>query len=106
MTSKTTFLNDTCHNLGKTGNWRRLLTIRHPEDTRNAVAAERLFDLASQADDISDPVWNSLRPFFNPKNSRYSDAVSRACREVGFRTYPRDIDDFALTILDALAVSA
>jgi len=78
----------------------------YPNDARNPAAAKSLFDLASQADDISDPVWNSLRPFFNPKNSRYSEAVSQACRDVGFRTNPRDFNDFALTILDVLAVSS
>jgi hypothetical protein len=106
MTSKNTFLDHTSYTLGRASNWRRQQAVRFPDDPRNAVAASRLFDLASQADDISDSIWNPLRPFFNPKDSHYSDAVSRSCRDVGFRTNPRDFDDFAQSILDSFAVSA
>lgn len=80
--------------------------IRYPDDPRNAVAAKLLFDLASQADEISDSIWNRLSPFFDPKDSHYNEGVSRSCRDVGFRTWPRDFDDFSQTILDTFAVSA
>jgi hypothetical protein len=106
MNNKNTFFDHTNYSLSKGSNWRRLQMIRYPDDPRNAIAAERLFDLASQADDINDSIWNSLRPYFNPKDTHYSDAVSRACRDVGFRTNPRDFDEFAQTILDGLAVWA
>lgn len=106
MTNKPTFLDHTRYALGKGDNWRRQQAIRYPDDLRNAVAAQRLFDLASQADDISDSIWNRLAPFFNPKDGHYTDAVSRACRDVGFRTNPRDFEDFAQIILDAFVVSA
>jgi hypothetical protein len=106
MTTKNTFLDHTSYTLTKGSHWRRLQAIRYPDDPRNAVAAKLLSELASQADDISDPIWNPLRPFFNPKGSHYADAISSSCRAVGFRTNPRTFDDFAQTILDGLAVSA
>jgi hypothetical protein len=106
MTDKNAFLDHTSYTISKGSNWRRQQAIRYPDDPRNAAAAQRLAELASQADDISDLIWNPLKPFFNPKDSHYTDALSRACRDVGFRTFPRDFDDFAQTILDGLAVSA
>jgi hypothetical protein len=106
MTNENTFLDHTSYSLTKGSNWRRQQVTRYPGDPRNAAAALRLAELASQADHISDSIWNPLKPFFDPKSSHYTDALSRACRDVGFRTFPRDFDDFAQTILDGLAVSA
>jgi hypothetical protein len=105
MTTKNSFLDHACFTLSKARNWRKQQAIRFPDDPRNAVAAQRLGDLASQADDISDDIWNHISPYFDPKNSHYYEAVSRACRAVGFRTNPRNFDDFAQTILDGLVVT-
>jgi hypothetical protein len=106
MNTQNSFLDHTSYTLSKASNWRRLQAIRYPDDPRNAVAANLLFDLTSQADEISDSIWTRLSPFFNPKDSHYNEAVSRSCRDVGFRTWPRDFEDFAQIILDAFAVSA
>jgi hypothetical protein len=107
MSNKTAFLDHSCYTLGRASSWRHQQAIRYPDDhLRNTVAAKLLFELASQAGDISDSIWTPLRPFFNPKDSHYSDAVSRSCRDVGFRTNPRHFDDFAQTILDTFVASA
>jgi hypothetical protein len=106
MTIKNSFLDHAAFTAVKASNWRSQQAIRFPDDPRNALAAHRLTDLAAQADDIDENIWNQISPYFDPKNSHYYEAVSRACRAVGFRTNPRNFDDFTQTILDGLAVSA
>jgi hypothetical protein len=91
--------------LSKTANWRRQQALKWPQDTRNAVAAERLFALAAQAGPISDDACEVIRRAFDPRDDRFCQIVSDASRGVGFRTSPRTFEAYAQTIADALVVA-
>jgi hypothetical protein len=58
-------------------------------DPRNAQAAKRLRELASQLC-ISDDAWALLEPHFNGADARWLAAVTETNRDVGFRKHPRD----------------
>jgi hypothetical protein len=107
MTNQNAFLDHTHFILTKAHAWRRQQATLFPNDaSRNEKAAARLFDLAEQTNDISDDIWNRIKPFFNAGDTHYHESVSLCCRQVGFRTNPRTFDDFVLAVIDCLAVSA
>jgi hypothetical protein len=105
MSNRNAFLDHTYFTLAKASNWRHQQIIKFPGDPRNKIAAQRLSVLC-ETDDVSGETWNRIRPFFDPEDSHYYDALTRSCRAVGFRTNPRTLDDFFDTVLDGLAVSA
>jgi hypothetical protein len=106
MTTKNDCLDFLCLNLAKTSTWRGLQAQRYPADLRNAHAAQILFDLAAQATDIGDDQWALLEPQYDPRDSHFYQAVSTASRDVGFRSMPRNFDDFVKVVLAALTVTA
>jgi hypothetical protein len=71
--------------LKRTATWRRSLQSKYPNDPRNGRAAERLNQLAIEANDLTDEVFNQLQPFYNWASENWSEAVSQASRHVEFR---------------------
>jgi hypothetical protein len=91
-------------NLAKTGAWRSLQLKKWPDDTRNAHAAQRLADLAADAD-INPDQWALLAPYYPPADRRWNDAISTASRDVGFRSRPATFDAYVETVLAALVTA-
>lgn len=75
--------------------WRHNLSTRFPDDYRNRLAAERLLELATEAqcsETLLDEVFGritNLRP-----------AISAACREIGFRHDVESLDDLLRLMLE------
>ena len=93
-------------NLAKVANWRRCQALKWPGDPRNAAAADRLFALAAQANEISDDDWRTIGPLFDLCDERFAEIVSQASRAVAFRSSPRSFEAYVQTVADALAVTA
>jgi hypothetical protein len=70
--------------LRRSASWRRSLQIRYP-DPRNARAAEKLEQLATEACDLSEEAWLELQKFYNWSSFHWSESVSAVSRQVGFR---------------------
>ncbi len=49
----------------KTAEWRLSLAKRFPGDARNTRAAERLAEIANEATELPDRIWEGLRPHFH-----------------------------------------
>jgi hypothetical protein len=64
--------------LKRTATWRRSLQSKYPNDPRNGRAAERLNQLAIEANDLTDEVFNQLQPFYDWASENWSEAVSQA----------------------------
>jgi hypothetical protein len=70
--------------LTRTANWRRGLDARY-NDPRNGRAADMLAQLASETKSLTDEAWGKLQSFYNWSSPTWSEAVSAASRQVGFR---------------------
>lgn len=71
-----------------TARWRDNNAKRFAHDIRNADAAQRLLDLATQID-ISDDTWTRLAPLVQDDAACLS-AISETNRLVGFKEKPAD----------------
>jgi hypothetical protein len=87
--------------------WRdRQASLYAHDYSRNANAANRLRELASQIA-ISDYDWNRIKPHFsNGADARWLSAVSDTNREVGFRRQPRDFSEYFDNLVANLAVNS
>jgi hypothetical protein len=106
VTSKNDCFDYFTRSLIRTSEWRRTQAARFPNDFRNDRAAKALWQLASADAGIDDEQWRLLSPFFNPKDDRFHEIVSRCSRDVGFRSNPESFADYIETIVEAVAVSA
>jgi hypothetical protein len=70
--------------LTRTANWRRGLDARY-NDPRNGRAADTLAQLARETKSLTDEAWGKLQNFYNWSSPTWSEAVSAASRQVGFR---------------------
>lgn len=102
MTTKQNCLDFISRNLTRTSDWRRLQAAKFPEDQRNERASCALIQLASQAADVPDELWERLKAAFNPFNANFNEAVSRASRDVEFRRKPKSFNDYVESILETL----
>jgi hypothetical protein len=74
-----------------TATWRRSLVDKFPDDTRNELAAVRLEELAdTDTSQVSPDTWEKL----DLENERFSQALNDSCRDIGFRSRPKDLDQF------------
>jgi hypothetical protein len=81
--------------------WRNGQFVKFPNDTRNALAAQRLIELESGIE-ISDMLWERLSPYYNEADTRWLSAVSETNRDVGFRKHPRDFAAWVENLLSNL----
>ena len=91
INSKQNCIHDLNASLTRTANWRRALQTKFPNDPRNGRAAERLDQLATETKDLSEEAWDELQKFYSWASGKWSDAVSRASRQIEFRhvdTFP------------------
>ncbi len=58
--SKQNCMTDLSASLRRTASWRRELCKKFPSDTRNGRAAEKLDQLASETNDLTDEAWLDL----------------------------------------------
>lgn len=95
MKNQIDFLDYIYRPLTRTSEWRRQIANRFPNDVRNERAAEKLAKLADEATALSDDTWQKLAPHFNPEDDHWCETVSQTCRDVAFKTNPRDFGSFA-----------
>jgi hypothetical protein len=101
MNTKSDCLDFLSRNLIRTADWRRVQATKYA-DLRNEGAAFALTQLAAQALEIKDELWDQLSRHFDPKCFRWCDAVSRASRDVGFRNNPRSFAAFVQHVIYTL----
>lgn len=94
MTTKEDCLAELPHIMRRTAQWRMKLAEQYPDDLRNLRAAEKLEELADDADEIPDVIWSELAPFCNPVGMRWQTAVSQINRDIRFRRTPKDWADY------------
>jgi hypothetical protein len=93
--SKQNCIDSLSGSLTRTANWRRTLQSKYPNDPRTGRAADRLCQLASETDNLTDKAWSELAPYYSWASEKWSEAVSQASRYVGFRgvnTLPAFVD--------------
>jgi hypothetical protein len=100
--SKQDCIDSLCGSLTRTATWRRGLQAKWPDDPRNGRAAEKLDQLASDTKGLTDGAWEELQKFFNWASATWSDAVSAASRQVGFRNV-NDLPAFTKTLVGILS---
>jgi hypothetical protein len=85
MNSKANCITDIAISVRRTANWRRNTCRQRFPDSRNIPAADRLDQLATEANDMTDETWAKLFPYYSWSSQVWSDAVSEASRAVEFR---------------------
>jgi hypothetical protein len=106
--NKQSVILDLSASLRRTAAWRREMQNKYINDPRNGRAAETLYQLTIEANDLSDDSWKQLESHYNWASSKWSDAVSQASREVEFRgvnTLPAFVDRL-VSILSQSRVAA
>jgi hypothetical protein len=84
INSKQNCIIDLSASVKRTAVWRRGLQAKF-NDSRNGLAAERLDQLATEINDLSDEAWSELSPFYSWSSGKWADAVSQTSRLVSFR---------------------
>jgi hypothetical protein len=102
--NKQACIDNLCGSLTRSANWRRGLHAKF-NDPRNGRAAERLDQLASETNDLSDESWEQLQKYFNWASEKWSTAVSEACRLVEFRGV-RTLPAFTKSLVGILSQSS
>ena len=88
--------------LKQTSVWRSGLARRYPDDYRNADAADMCRHVAASCSQLTEAQWGELRPYFSPNGQTWLEAITRATRDVGFRTNPSNFNDFADLLIGVL----
>jgi hypothetical protein len=83
----------------KTADWRLSTTKRFPGDDRNLKASDRLNFIADEATEISDRIWEGLKPHFHWSDERFAEAVSQTSRNVVFRHDIKNFDAYTRSLL-------
>ena len=83
----------------KTADWRRSNTKRWPGDDRNMKAADRLNEIADEATELSDYIWEGLKPYFHWSDEQFAEAVSQTSRNVVFRHDIKNFDAYTRSLL-------
>jgi hypothetical protein len=87
----------------RSASWRRLLQTRYPDDPRNGRAADKLEQLAIETKNLSDEAFSELAPFYHWSSVQWSEAVSAASRQVGFRSNVSTLPAFTETLVGILS---
>ena len=69
------------------------------QDIRNKLAADRLAEIANEATELPDRIWEGLQPHFHWADERFSDACSQANRNVVFRHDIKNFDAYTHSLL-------
>jgi hypothetical protein len=83
----------------KTASWRESNSKRWPGDDRNLKAADRLNGIADEATELSDYIWDGLKPYFHWSDERFAEAVSQTSRNVVFRHDIKNFDAYTRSLL-------
>jgi len=88
--------------LAATATWRRGMALKWPGDPRNGRAAGALDKLAqSDSREVSPATWAAIEPHLG--NLMAVDVLSEACRECGFKTRYKNIEQFLTVVGDKIA---
>ncbi|MDH2341549.1 hypothetical protein [Bradyrhizobium sp. SSUT77] len=85
--------------------WRKSLTVRWPDDPRNARAYTRLDQLAADVASLTDDQWATLRCHYNWASESWRDGLNQTARQVGFHHRIGDLDYFIKVLVQNLSVS-
>lgn len=83
--------------------WRTGRDQAFPGDTRNLSAADLLMQLADDAADMSESDWLELRLHYSWASERWTQALSLACRQIGFSRQPKDFSAFVRNLVGILS---
>lgn len=97
---------DSIRNIARsTSAWRKSLTVRWPDDPRNAQAVTLLDQLAANAVNLTDEQWAALQPHFNWASESWRDGLNQTGRQVGFHNRNGELDYFIRALVQNLSLS-
>jgi hypothetical protein len=85
--------------------WRKCLTVRWPDDPRNARASTLLDQLVGDVAKLSDEQWSALKHPYHWASEGWRDSLNQTARQVGFHHRNGDLDCFIKALLQNLSVS-
>jgi hypothetical protein len=88
--------------LHRTALWRKKMAALYPSDRRNERAAECLAALATDANELSDQDWSSLKPHCGWASEPWREAISKTARMVGFQKRIQDMPTFVEALISVL----
>lgn len=91
--------------LERTSAWRKALTIRFPEDSRNGRAARALDNLSREAAKLTDEQWCELQKHYGWASETWSTALNNSVRSVGFHNRCGDLAAFVRVLLENLSIT-
>lgn len=88
--------------LKNTSTWRKSLTIRWPDDPRNALASGSLDQLAADAVNLTDEQWSELQAHYGWASETWRNSLNQTARQVGFFHRAGDLASFVRALLHNL----
>jgi hypothetical protein len=93
--------------INRAANWRDKTDERYPGDPRNARAARRLRELATDADRLSEKEWQELQPHFSRLTlPKWREAIAQTARQIGFYRDAKTFSQFVKLLLAGLSQSS
>ena len=89
--------------LVRTSGWRKATARRFPDDPRNMPAVVLLDKLATDAANMTDSHWESLKSYFSWSSETWRDALNTTARQVGFHHRGKDFDSFVTLLIHNLS---
>lgn len=90
----------------RTSAWRKALTIRYPEDPRNARAARALDNLSREAAKLTDDQWAEIKRYYGWASEAWQNGLNQTTRQIGFHHRCGDLATFVKVLLETLAISS
>jgi hypothetical protein len=87
--------------LNRTALWRKKMAAKFPSDPRNARAAERLAELATDTAELTDDEFALLKPHCG-RAEPWREAISKTARMVAFQHKIKDLPSFVETLVGVL----
>jgi hypothetical protein len=90
--------------LNNKAEWRDQKAAKHPEDARNAKAAQLLRELADQeADNHLTELFEMLSEGEAIDLEKFNEAVSEELTDIGFQSQPQSVDEVLKSIIQRFA---
>lgn len=90
----------------RTSAWRKTLTVRFPDDPRNARAARALDNISREATKLTDEQWSEIKQYYGWASETWQNGLNQATRQIGFHHRAGDLAFFVKARLENLAISA
>lgn len=85
-----------------TSAWRNSLTVRWPDDPRNARAAAWLDQLAADVVNMTDAQWEDLKPYYSWASEIWRNGLNQSTKQVGFYHRSGDLAFFIEALVQNL----